>query len=204
MKYAASFTIFLSFLVFSYIPNAEASDGTLPDSLTIIHVVNDFYNWYLNAIKKHQYAEFNPQFTSDDKGMTTLSFSPYLENLAKHHFSDELISKEEKSYQNCLANLEDVKFADFQKTAFTDIDEYEEAGCDFGNYYRWIGGMEPVDGIRIKRISFQSENLASVFIGYFKQDAKSGKKTYWGNNTLTLIRKQQNWYIDNIASWREQ
>jgi hypothetical protein len=155
--------------------NLSASDNPVADSVKVAQVANGFYNWYLAAIKEKSYPEFQPVFVETKGGMTILDFARYIENLKAHGFSDSLILKEKQSYSVCIENLEKVKYSEFKKTAFTDLDESEQASCDFGNYYRWIGGQEPVDGIRITDIKFTSENYALVSIDYFDNDDKSDK-----------------------------
>ncbi|BDD03869.1 hypothetical protein [Aureibacter tunicatorum] len=90
---------------------------------------------------------------------------------------------------------------DFQKTLFTDLDDYEKANCDFGNYYRWIGGQEPIDGIKIDSVKFVNPNSVLVTISYFDIEPNKNKKYHWGKNHLSLIKIDDNWFIDKIDSW---
>lgn len=165
-------------------------------------MVNGFYDWYLTAIKEKNNSEYKPGFVETKNGMTSLDFSEYFKNLTAHGFSESLIIKEKQSYLDCIKNLETVQFSDFQKTTFTDLDEYEQANCDFGNYYRWTGGQEPIDGIRITDIKFLSADLVLVSIDYYKVDKKEAKKHPWGKNSLTLKRLNNKWTIKGIDSWK--
>ena len=129
--------------------NSKASNDIKTDSIKLVQIVNEFYNWYISAIKERNWTDYMPKFVETEDGMTSLDFSIYIENLKKYRFSDSLIIKEKESYSICIENLRTIKFSDFDKTVFTTLDEYEEACCDFGNSFRWTGGMEPVDGMRI-------------------------------------------------------
>jgi hypothetical protein len=180
----------------------KASDDLKADSLKVTQIVNEFYSWYLTAIKNKEYAEFKPRFVETKNGKTSLDFSEYLENLSANGFSDSLIIKEKLSYSECVDNLEKVNFTDFKKTVFTDLDEYEQANCDFGNYYRWIGGQEPIDGISINGVKFITADIVLVSIDYFEHDTKENKKHYYGKNSLTLKRLNNEWSIDNFDSWK--
>lgn len=192
--------IWILILLIGFSSNLKASDNLKADSIKITQIVIGFYDWYLTSIKEKKYSDFKPRFVESKNGMTTLDYSAYLDKLKIHRFSDTLILKEKQSYSDCIVNLSKVKYADFQKTSFTDLDEYEQTNCDFGNYYRWTGGQEPIDGIRIIDIKFISTDIASVSIVYFEINANENEK-YWGKNNLTLIKTGGDWFIDKIDSW---
>jgi len=177
-----------------------ASDVLTSDSLKIAHIVNEFYDWYLTSIKEKKYSDYMPVFVESKIGMTTLDYAVYLNNLKLHRFSDSLINKERQSYDDCSGNLEKVKFDDFQKSCFTDLDEYEQINCDFTNFYRWIGGQEPIDGIKIIEIRFLATDTSLVSINYFELHSKENQNDGCRTNNLTLIRIGSNWFIDNIDS----
>ena len=196
--------ILLSVLLFAN--NSKASD-IKTDLTKIIQYVNEFYDWYVSSINKKGYVDYMPRFAEVENGMTTLDFSKYIENLRKYRFSDSLIIKEKESYLKCIENLKTIKFSDFGKTIFTDLDEYEEACCDFGNRYRWIGGQEPVDGMRIQDIQFISTDTVLVSIEYswlsFDEDLNTEYIYYGGGNKLIVIKQNNDWYIDKIDSFGE-
>lgn len=194
-------TLILIFLI-GFSSNLKASDKLNADSIKISQIVHGFYNWYLTSIKEKKYSDFKPRFIESKNGMTTLDYSAYLDNLKIHGFSDTLIKKEQQSYSDCIENLGKVKYADFQKSSFTDLDEYEQTNCDFGNFYRWTGGQEPIDGVRIIDIKFISNDKAYVSIDYFEINSKENGKYYWGANCLTLIKNDNDWLIDKIDSWK--
>lgn len=194
--------ILILIVLIGFSNNLRASDNSRTDSIKVAQIVNGFYDWYLTAIKEKNYSEYKPRFIETKKGMTSLDLSEYIEDLTANGFSDSLILKEKQSYSNCIENLGKVKYSDFQKATFTDLDEYEKANCDFGNYYRWIGGQEPIEGIRINDIKFISLDLVLVSIEYLEVDTKDNKKHYWGKNCLTLKRLNNDWYIDQIDSWK--
>jgi hypothetical protein len=103
-------------------PNAQKVKDS--DSIKIEKIVNNFFNWYIGVIKTNNSVEFMPQFVESDNGMTTLDFSKYLENLRKYQFCDSLIEAERLTYQECILQLEKVKYFDF-KTSWTDLDDFE-------------------------------------------------------------------------------
>ncbi|MBN1185304.1 MAG: hypothetical protein JXB49_23670 [Bacteroidales bacterium] len=174
---------------------------TKGDSTYVVKIVNDFYDWYITAIKEKRYTDFQPRFVKAENGMTTLDYSMYVRDLKNLKFSDSLIIKEKSSYKECIDNLAKVSYADFGHTKFTDLDEFEETKCDFANYYRWLGGMDQVDGIRIKSLEFISKDIVVVLIDYFEIDSKENTKYFWGKNILILKRFKSGWYIDKIQSW---
>ena len=195
-------TIWILILFIGFSSNLRASDNNNADSIKVAQIVNSFYDWYLTSIKEKKYSDFKPKFTESKNGMTTLDYTKYLDNLKMLGFSDSLINKERQSYSDCIENLGKVKFSDFQRTTFTDLDEYEQANCDYGNYYRWTGGHEPIDGIRIIDVKFISTDKACVTIDYFEFNSDENKKYYWGKNGLTLIKIDSDWFIDKIDSWK--
>jgi len=177
-----------------------ASEFNTTDSTQIDNVVNEFFSWYLTAIRQSEYLEFKPQFIENGNGMTTLDCTRYLTNLRKYHFSDSLIELEKQSYQVCISHLEKVKYADFKST-FTDLDDFEETNCDFGNYYRWTGGQELIDGIRIRKMQLIKNITVLVSLEYYEYDSSTNKYYYWGHNKLTLSYNSGKWKITNI-NWK--
>jgi len=126
--------------------------------------------------------------------MTTLDCSKYFENLKKLNFSDSLLEKEKQSFQDCIDNLSKVKYSEFE-TKFDDLDDYESTNCDFFNYYRWIGGMEPIGGIKIKNIQFYNYQKAIVVLEYFNYYTEDNKYYFYGKNKVTLIKVDNQWKI---------
>ncbi len=189
--------ILIIFIGFS--KNLSASDILKTDSIKVVQIVNEFYDWYIRAIKNNNNTDYKPRFIESENGMTTLDFSKYIENLKTYGFSDSLILREKKSYSECIENLEKVKFSDFENTIFIDLDEYEQANCDFGNYYRWTGGQEPIDGIRIKDVKLISEGFVWVSIDYFVVDSKNTRH-YLGKNSLILKKLNNDWQINSVDS----
>jgi len=168
------------------------------DSIKISNVVNNFFNWYVEAIKYRKDGDFQPKFVEDRNGMTTLDCSSYLQNLERFNFSDSLILSEKQSYKTCVDNLAKVKFSEF-KIEWTDLDDFEENNCDFSNYYRWIGLMESIDGIRIIAVDLKKINIAFVRIEYFSFGVNNSKD-FWGSNSVELIKLDKNWKINKILS----
>jgi hypothetical protein len=200
MKLKLVFSIILTFSLFSIV--SEAADIVPKDSVKISNTVMDFYSWYLTAIKEKRIDIFQPTFIADKNGMTTLTDSVYIENLSMHHFSDSLIMKERQSYNDCINTLKTVKFSNFGKNVYIDLDEYENSDCDFANYFRWIGGQEPIDGIKIIKI-FIKNNIGKVTFQNYNHDPIKNENFYWGENTVYMIKVAGEWYINDIESWNQ-
>ena len=166
------------------------------DSAKVERIVNNFFNWYTGVIKTNNSVEFMPQFVESDQGMTTLDFSKYLENLRKYQFSDSLIESEKLTYQECLSHIEKVKYSDF-KTSWTDLDDFESTDCDFANTYRWTGGMEPIDCIRIVDLQIISRLTGLVQLKICGIDSND-KEYFWGKKTVILEKQNDNWKIIKI------
>ncbi|MBO9698633.1 MAG: hypothetical protein J7604_00420 [Sporocytophaga sp.] len=192
--------LFILFFIFILSDPLRASDEQNTDSLKISRIVSDFYTWYLNAINNEKHNEYMPRFIANESGMTTIDYSNYIKNLKKYYISDSLIIKEIKSYQACKENLKFVKYSDFE-IKFNDLDEFERAQCDFGNYYRWIGGQEPIGGIRIKEIQYINTEKALVTVDYYDINDKDSNKFFYGENKVGLIKIKNQWYIDSVDSW---
>lgn len=176
---------------------AAAQPSANTDSLKISKIVTDFFGWYMGAIQQHKSAAFQPIFAERKDGMTTLDFSEYFQNLTQYGFSDSLLFKEKASYQRCIDELEKVKYSDF-KAQFTDLEDFENIECDFGNYYRWTGGQEPIGGIRIQTVRLNNSFSATVAIEYFDYDSESEANIYWGRNVLTMRKVNGLWKIDDV------
>lgn len=177
---------------------AQKSEDQNTDSVVISKITEEFYEWYLFSIQDFYNTDYKPLFIKSENGFVTLDFSKYLGLLDSLHFSTSLIKKERESYNNCLENLKGIKYSDF-KSNFTDLDQFEETQCDFSNYFRWIGGQEPIEGIHVIRIDFKNENIAIVNIDYFYIDSKNEKQFYEGN-VLEFIKSKNEWKINKINS----
>ncbi len=175
----------------------EAQNSAKNDSLVICKTVDTFFDWYIDAINQKKHVEFQPIFIANKDGMTTLNFTKYLNNLSKYGFSDSLIIKEKLSYQHCINELQKVKYSSF-KTKFTDLDDFEKIQCDFSNYYRWIGGQEPIDGIRIKSVKLNNPFSATVIIEFYNYNSEEKKNIFWGNYLAILRKTKGKWKIENI------
>ena len=168
------------------------------DSTTVKTIVEDFFDWYITAIKENASNEYLPQFVSDRNGKTTLDYSVYIDNLKRLSFSDELIEKEKESYKNCIENLFKTNYSDFD-SIYDDLDDLEISNCDFSNYYRWFGGsLEPIDGIVIKKVKVDTD-FAEVIVQYYNYYSKDSTFYYWDNNSPIILRRKSNgWKIDEF------
>jgi hypothetical protein len=194
MRY--KYTLFFIAIIFSLTSELKAQKSTSSDddALIIYKTVNNFFEWYIDAIKQKK-SEYKPIFVEGKNGMTTLDFTEYFANLTKYGLSDSLIIKEKMSYQRCVANLENIKYSDL-KTKFI-LGDFEEIGCDFGNSFRWTGGQEPIDGIRINSLQFNDSNSTTVSIDQY-YDTKEARYYSWRSYAVVLIKIKDNWKIDSI------
>jgi hypothetical protein len=197
MRVTLKVFIFIILSLIGFLKNMQSQSNS--DSINVCTTVNNFFNWYITSIKNNKTSEYQPQFIENEKGMTTLDLFRYIVNLKTMHFSDSLLNIEMNSYQKCIENLGKVKFIDF-KNRFDDLDDFEEIGCDFSNYYRWTGGQEPIDGIRIKEVKMKNANKATVTIEYFYVET-SGTNYYWSNNQVILRKCNNYWEILGL-NWR--
>lgn len=186
--------LFLVLISFCQIQGQEIKSDT--DSLSVIKVVNDFYEWYIYSTRKEKNEENRPIFIIDKKEKVRLDFTRYLQNLRKFNFSDSLIKKEILDYKNCEKNLKRISKEEF--ASFDDIFDFENIDCAFDNSYKWIGGQEMCDGIRINNIEFSDSINCKVEIEYFS--INRNEKSFWGNKTkIILLKINGEWKINDIA-----
>lgn len=166
------------------------------ETLTVVQIVNDFYEWYIYSSRKEKNEENRPIFIFDDKNETIrLDFTRYLQNLKKFHFSETLISREILDYKNCEQNLEKITIEEY--ASFDDPLDYEDIGCGFDNSYKWIGGQEMCDGIRINKVEFLDQINCRIEIEYFS--INGDHKSFWGNTTIIMLQKiNKDWKINGI------
>jgi hypothetical protein len=185
-------------LSISTLPSLNAQNVNQTDSVTVSQIISGFYSWYINSIKDHKNLDYQPEFIENKEGNTTLYLDNYIKNLKKFEFSDSIIQNEIISYQDCINKLVTVKFSDFKKVVFVDLDEFEQFKCDFSNYYRWIGGQEICDGIKINDLKFLSDKKCVVRIK--KYTLTSDKVYYWWSHTIKVIctKTHNGWKINAI------
>lgn len=168
--------------------------GNNNDTLICKQKVLDFYDWYRKAINQEINEVFLPRFVEDNKGYTTLDFSEYEKNLKRFGFTDKLITKEFKTYQTCIQNLEKIEYKKFKE--FDDLSNYEDINCDFFNIHRWINSMESFSGIEIIKSKIKSRTCK--IYGKIYEEYDSNQKQYYGNIIVTLIEENGKWMIDDI------
>jgi hypothetical protein len=186
----------LSFLIliscFQIRGQAKSSES---DSINVIQIVNDFYDWYIFSARTDKNEENRPTIAIDTNGSIRLDFTEYLKNLRSFNFSDSLISRELLDYKNCEQNLKSITKEEFAR--FDDISDFEDIDCDFDNSYKWIGGQEMCDGIRIVCIEYLDPKNYRVEIEYFS--INRNEKSFWGNATQVYLQKiNGNWKIIDI------
>jgi hypothetical protein len=197
MKQILTFTL----IILTIIPEGWAFTVKIkddqPDSIRVIKIVNDFFDWYITSVKEQKYMEFRPVFAERADGMTTLDFSTYLENLKRLSFSDELLKEEKRQYNNCVKNLGNIKYSDFE-SEYVDLDQFEIILCDFTNHYRWTGGMDPVERFRIKNVKINKHKVAKVEVDFSFTNQNKTEQSFSKGRTVTLIRKKSDWKIKEI------
>ena len=169
------------------------------DSVTLSTIASEFFNWYIACAKTQnssKFKEYNPVGVRDASGMTTLDFSTYFQNLKNHSFSDSLLAKEKRSYNNCLRNLAKVKYDDYLK--FQDLDDFEGLHCDYTNYYRWTGGQEMYDGYVVTQV--MSGKKSTLVFGNLYMNDEMNKGIGISKRTMIMtFRKQKGeWKILDI------
>lgn len=165
------------------------------DSISVIKIVNDFYEWYIYSNRKEDNEANRPVFVVDENEVIRLDFSKYLKNLRKFNFSDSLINRELLDYKKCEDNLKNITKEEF--ATFDDIFDFENIDCAFDNSYKWIGGQEMCDGIIINNVEFLDEKTCSVEIEYFSLNGV--EKSSWGNKTIIILKKnKKDWKIQDI------
>lgn len=157
--------------------------------------VNNFYSWYIKSTKNYDDI-FQPKFGQDSNGNATLFFDKYIENLENHNFSDSLIRREIDSYQTCLSNLNNTSYSDFVN--WDGLTEYEQTECDFGNQYRFTGGQEPLDTIKIIKFIKKDESNyeAKLSRGFYINSEK--EISYSNDISMFLIKNNGEWKINSI------
>ena len=189
--------LFLTILMFfSFICKGQISKT---DSILISKTVTDFYSWYAKAASSNDIKEIRPLFIKDSKGMTTLDFNTYVDNLRKNNFSPTLIEKTIRAYDPCLKNLNKISFNDFN--TYTDLDQFEEIKCDFNNHYEWTMDMEQIDGADVSKITRINEKDVIVDVLFFNIGTKDNKKRFWDYKIgrISLIKDAGNWKINDIT-----
>jgi hypothetical protein len=190
-------TVFIAYILFLLLGNFKSAKAEVPKD-SINYIVINFYTWYIKSIKESEFDAFKPIFIEKSDGMTTLDFSRYVANLKQHGFSDTFIKKELASYSECINNLSEVTYSEFGKTVLADLDDFEEANCDFGNQYRWLGGQEVCNGVTIKSTKTIHQDECIVMVDKFDLNEEN-EPVYWGKQIFIIFKRIDNqWKIDEI------
>jgi hypothetical protein len=197
MKLFVSCILTILIVIPNGLANCVIDNNHRSDSTTITKIVNDFFDWYVTSVKERKYVEFRPVFAERADGMTTLDFSAYIKNLKEHSFSYELIEQEKQYYSECIKKLGEIKYNKF-KSEYIDLDQFENILCDFTNYYRWTGGMEPIEHFRIKNVKIEKHRTAIVLVefSYFNPDNRD--ELFFEGRSVTLKSEENNWKIRKI------
>jgi hypothetical protein len=157
--------------------------------------VIEFYNWYFSVIGKQSSEEYQPVFKADKNGMVTIDMEKYIQNLRKYNCSENMINREILTYQECITNIKEVKYETMLDDFF-----YDEFGCDFVYYYRWIHSQEVMDGVKIietKTLLNGKQELKGEFYNF---DERTKEYFYWDwYCQVILIKENETWKIDEIS-----
>ncbi|WP_339694317.1 hypothetical protein [uncultured Roseivirga sp.] len=165
------------------------------DSILVAETVYDFFEWYIYSNKYENNEENRPVFRINSSDTAQLDLTKYLANLTKYKFSETLLNKERLAYKACEDNLNKMTKEKF--LSFDDIFEYENIGCDFDNSYKWIGGQELCDGIKINRQIFIDNTSRQVEIEYYSINGE--EKSFWRNSiVISLIKVKNEWIITDV------
>lgn len=164
---------------------------TSKDSINIKTQIEGFYSWYIGIIRDHKLnKDFNPSFVKKDDGMTTLDFTKYKDGLRRYKFTEDFIQRKISDYKSCIDNLNKIPFDKFSQ--FTDLDDFVNINCDFGNTYEWTGGMEPKDTAELTSLKLIDETTIVAQLDFVSYGSPDGSATV----TLTIHKKE--WLIDNL------
>ncbi|WP_321281901.1 hypothetical protein [Marinifilum fragile] len=188
-------TLIIAFLILSSFLKVHAQERKT-DGLLVEQTLNDFFEWYIHSTRYEENEENRPIFIIDSNDVVCLDLTRYIANLRIHHFSEDLITTEIASYKNCEENLKKITKEEF--LAFEDIFAYEDIDCGFDNNYKWIGGQEMIDGIRINKCVFSDQKNCHLEIEYYSLNGD--EKYFWKNNTIIKLRKIKNtWKIVDMG-----
>ncbi len=160
------------------------------DSVDIKNQIEGFYSWYIDMIKTKKLYDFSPRFAEQSDGMTTLDFKKYKDGLRKYKFTEEFIERKINDYKECVDNLKKIPFDKFSK--YTDLDDFENIMCDFGNRYEWTGGQESKDKADLSSLKIGDKKtiIGKIdFTSYSRPD---------GGALVTFKKVGKDWKIDNV------
>lgn len=154
-------------------------------------VVDKFYAWYV----KKGYQEMKPKFI-EKEGMTDLDFNHFERVHKKFNFSNRLISRSWKLYDDCRSNLSSIPYDEFK--SFQDVDQFEQVNCSF-QFWQWFGfGMEPFADYKITNSIEVDSNKYEVTVGLAYLEGDDLTRYI----PITVERNGDGWFISEIdVSW---
>ncbi len=167
----------------------------LKDSVAIKNQIEGFYLWYMDISKDGRLnRDFNPSFVRRDDGVTTLDFENYKGGLRKYKFTEDFIQRKISDYKECEDNLNKISFDKFSQ--FTDLDDFENIKCDFGNSYEWTGGMESKDKAELVVLKLVDKKTITGLLDFTSYSRPDGKAI------VTFKKMKGEWRIDNLTLGR--
>jgi hypothetical protein len=183
----------LLFLIIQIVYGSADGQTKIPsqDSVVISSQIIGFYSWYFEVIKNDKMdGEFNPMFVRQNNGMTTLDFTNYRNGLRRHKFTDAFIERKVSTYKTCVQNLNQIPFDEFSK--LTDLDDFENINCDFGNRYEFTGGMEPKHAAELINLQLVDKKKIIGHVG-FSSFARPD-----GTAIVTFRKFKKEWLVEEL------
>jgi hypothetical protein len=155
--------------------------------------VHNFYDWYIGTINSGKYFDLFKQSERED-GMTKLDTEIYFEKLKSFGtVSDEFILSERLRLKKCDELLSTVTWTKYKESDGFDYDDK----CEL-NFYYWIFSQEPVEGIKIKRVTVD-KNVSTVELTFFiTQDGKQIDMASAYDIHITLNKQNGMWFLRTI------
>ena len=149
-------------------------------------VIINFYKWYQKTIRFDKEIEYQPTLAKDSNGAYTLIKEKYFSNLRKHGFTDNLIEKEDSSYNDCIKH--------FTKTKGNNQQIKDCLGL---NTYRWTHKTLSTDSIVIRK-SLKYGMNKQLIIGELYANGNY-EKLYSNCFVAIMLLVNNQWKIDILT-----
>ena len=78
------------------------------------------------------------------------------------------------------------------------VAEYEQTECDFGNQFRFTGGQEPVDTVKVVEFIKKDERNYEAKLARGALISLEKGYSYSNNISMSLIKNNGEWRINSI------
>ncbi len=173
---------------------SDASGSTEELNAQIGKAAGSFYAWYIKETKKETAANFEARIVEESDGMCRLDPEPYFHELRNlGTISEKFIAREKERFSACADFVKTVKFAEYEKTDGSIIDDH----CSFFSYYNWFHGNEGVDEVEIAKIAVDGNEAVVDLQPYFMDNGKKTPSELF-KATMKLSKEGDKWMITNI------